>query len=71
MSIGGLLKNGAFVGGFCSFVGVFSVLACAFVRKMSKKRGKTKKNEEKRGKVTRNLQCIADFRRFLTRILIG
>jgi hypothetical protein len=48
--IGGLLKNGLFSRFYCLFVGVFGVErahSCAPVRKMSKKRRKTKKNEEK------------------------
>jgi hypothetical protein len=48
--IGGLLKNGLFSQFYCSFVGVFGyerAHSCAPVRKMSKKRRKTKKNEEK------------------------
>jgi hypothetical protein len=41
------------------------------VRIRAQNEQKTKKNEEKRRKVTLNLRCCADFRRFLTKILIG
>jgi hypothetical protein len=56
---------------FRGFIARFGCFLGLSVRIRAQNEQKTKKNEGKRRKMTRNLRCFADFRRFLTKILIG